>query len=198
MKKAVKNHLVLVALLVTMVNYAANITTLNKDDDSKKTVLTLENVKEGQQLLIKDYNQIILYKENISKSGDYKKGFDLTALPDGKYFFELNKDTVIEVIPFSVLNNVVDFKKSEKSKIFKPHVDAKNNTVYVTALSLNASPVTISIYYDNAGSKEVIYNEKIKDTMDIQKAFTLDSTKKGTYLFQFETQNRTFTKYINL
>ncbi|AEH00978.1 hypothetical protein [Lacinutrix sp. 5H-3-7-4] len=198
MKKAVKNHLVLVALLVTMVNYAANITTLNNDDDSKKTVLTLENVKEGQQLLIKDNNQIILYKENISKSGDYKKGFDLTSLPDGEYFFELNKETVIEVIPFSVINNIVDFKKTKKTRIFKPHVETRNNTVYVTALSLNASPVNITIFYDNVGSKETIYNETIKDTMDIQKAFALDATKKGKYIFLFKTENRTFSNYIKL
>lgn len=198
MKKVVKNHLVLVALLVTMVNYAANITTLNNDDDSKKTVLTLENVKEGQQLLIKDNNQIILYKENISKSGDYKKGFDLTSLPDGEYFFELNKETVIEVIPFSVINNIVDFKKTKKTRIFKPHVETRNNTVYVTALSLNASPVNITIFYDNVGSKETIYNETIKDTMDIQKAFALDATKKGKYIFLFKTENRTFSNYIKL
>ena len=198
MKKAFQKHLLYVAVLVTMVNYASNVSPLNEDENIKKTVLTLNNVKEGQQLLIKDVNQIILYKEKISKSGDYRKGFDLTALPDGDYFFELNKDSVIEVIPFKVNNNVVTFNKVKKIQIFKPYVTLKENTVLVSSLSLNAEPVRLSIYYENDGSMELIHKETISNTVNIQKAYTLDATKTGKYLFSISKEKRTFSNNINL
>ncbi|WP_055447417.1 hypothetical protein [Lacinutrix mariniflava] len=198
MKKAIQKSILLVAVLVTMVNYANNVSPLNEDDNIKKTVLTLNNVKEGQQLLIKDANQVILYKEDITKSGDYKKGFDLTALPNGDYYFELNKDMVIEVIPFKVDYNVVTFNKNNKTEIFKPFVSSKENTVFVSSLSLNAKPVSLSIYYDNDGSMELIHNETISNTVNIQKAYELDATKIGEYVVVIKTENRTFSNSINL
>lgn len=197
MKKTIKKHLLFVAVLVTMVNYVSNASTLNEGENTK-TVLTLNNVKEGEQLSIKDANQIVLYKEKITKSGDYRKGFDLTALPDGDYYFELNKDIVIEVIPFKVSYNLVTFNKNNKTEIYKPFVTSKDNTVFVSLLSLKASPVALSIYYYNNGIKELIYKESITSTINIQKAYTLDSTKEGKYLFLINTENRTFLNKINL
>jgi len=199
MKKVIQKSILLVAVLVTMVNYASNVSSLNKDENIKKTVLTLNNVKEGQQLLIKDENQVILYKENIKKNGNYKKGFDLTELPNGDYYFELNKDIIIEVIPFKVNSNVVTFNKDKKTKIFKPFVTSKSNTVYISSLSLNADPVELSIYYDNNnGTQELIHKETISNTVNIQKAYELDATKTGKYLFSISTADRTFTNTINL
>jgi len=198
MKRAIQKHLLLVAVLVTMVNYAGNISLSSDNDDIKKTVLTLNNVKEGQQLLIKDVNGIILYKEQIKKAGTYAKGFDLTELPDGNYFFELNKDVKIQVIPFNVNLNVVSFKKEGKTTIYKPFVKAKNNIALVSTLSLKAKPVTVSIYYDNNGAYELIHNETIENTTDIQKAYSLDANKKGAYKFVFTTEGRTFVNNITL
>jgi hypothetical protein len=198
MKKAIQKSLLLVAVLVTMVNYASNVSPLNEDDNIKKTVLTLNNVKEGQQLLIKDANQVVLYKEDITESGDYKKGFDLTALPNGDYYFELNKDNVIEVIPFKVDNKLATFIKENETEVFKPFVTLKDNTVYVSSLTLSAKPVGLSIYYNNNGSMELIHKETIKDTVNIQKAYSLDTTKKGNYIFSISTEGRTFSNSINL
>lgn len=198
MKKAIQKHLLLIAVLVTMVNYASNVSLLNENDNIKKTILTLDNVKEGQRLLIKDANQVVLYKEKITKSGGYKKGFDLTELPDGDYYFELNKDIEIEVIPFNVTYNLVTFNIDNKVRIFKPYVSAKDNKVVVFTSSLKANPVEFSIYYENNGTMELIHNETVTNLVNIQKAYVLDDSKKGTYLFLINTENRIFTNYINL
>jgi len=199
MKKAIKKHLVFVAVLVTMLNYANTKSPESISGDIKKTILTLNNVKIGEELLIKDSNQLVLYRESIAKSGDYKKGFDLTALPNGDYYFELTKDLLIEVIPFNVENRVVIFNKSEKDVIYKPFVTkAKDNVVLVSSLSLQSNPLALSIYYDNNGVMELIYNETITNTMNIKKAYALDASKKGTYVFLINTNGRTFTNQINL
>ena len=41
-------------------------------------------------LSIVDMQGLALYKEAIEQNGFYSKGFDLTTLPKGDYFFELN------------------------------------------------------------------------------------------------------------
>jgi len=198
MKKAIKKHLLFVAVLVSMVSYAGNVSPLNEDENIKKTILNLENVKKGQSLLIKDSNQVILYKEQITESGNYKKGFDLTELPNGNYYFELDKDVEIEIIPFSVHFNFVSFNKAKKEQIFKPYVSAKNNTVFVSTISLEAEPVELSIYYENDGVMELIYDQTITNLINIQKAYVLDNSEKGRYLFLIKTQNRTFKNFITL
>jgi len=198
MKKAIQKHLLFVVVLVSMVSYPSNDSLLNGDKNIKVTFLKLENVKEGQQLLIKDANQVILYKEDITESGEYKKGYDLTKLPNGDYYFELDKDIEIEVIPFSIANNTVSFDKDNKVTIFKPYVFAKKNTVIVSTLSLKASPLELSIYYENEGVMELIHNQQITNLVNIQKAYVLDYSEKGNYLFLIKTEGRTFKNYIKL
>ena len=88
--RTIKKSLLAVTVFTTMLGNANEISTLSTKEDLKKTALTIYNVKVGDLLTIKDYNGIVLYKELINASGTYKKGFDLTALPNGDYFFEVN------------------------------------------------------------------------------------------------------------
>ncbi|MFI1772749.1 hypothetical protein, partial [Thalassobellus citreus] len=94
MKNLIKKSILLVTVFTTMLSIA-NETPNNNKKAYKETALTINNVSEGNLLTIKDYNGIVLYKELISVSGTYKKGFDLTALPSGNYFFEVDKDMEI-------------------------------------------------------------------------------------------------------
>ena len=99
MKKEVKTGILLVTMLATMLSNASKPEMAEKNFKIENTTLSINNVKQGQQLIIKDSNGIVLYKEMIDRSGVYKKGFDLTSLPNGEYYFELDKDTEVQVIP---------------------------------------------------------------------------------------------------
>ncbi|MGB5364539.1 MAG: hypothetical protein WBN17_14675, partial [Aureibaculum sp.] len=85
MKGLVKTNLVIVVMFTTMLSFANEFTTLTKEKTKKITNVTFENVKKGSMLLIKDHYGLILFKELIENSGEYSKGFDITALPDGNY-----------------------------------------------------------------------------------------------------------------
>ena len=99
----------MVTMFATLLSFANDASLFNIKNDAERTSLTLYNVKEGNLLSIKDNNGIILYKELIQESGTYTKGFDLTALPNGAYVFELSKDFEINSIPFTVKSKVVVF-----------------------------------------------------------------------------------------
>jgi hypothetical protein len=200
MKKTIKNTLVVMAMLGAITSYANLTPSIPFNENIKATILTLENVKEGQRLVIKSKNGTILYKESISKTGAYQKEFDLTSLPNGSYFFELEKDLEIQIIPFSVSANTVKFSKDKEVKIFKPYVRAEGNKLLVSKLSLDLQPLMVDIYYDNPNSSnyERIYSEKIENTKVIERIFSLDKQMPGTYKIITKSEGRVYTQIFTI
>jgi hypothetical protein len=202
MKKIIRNGVMMAALLATTLNYAnaTNDTLIGTEKD--KTIITLDNVKEGNQLLIKDSNGLTIYRENIKSNGQYEKGFDLTSLPNGDYYFELIKDLEIRTMPFNVLNTVVVFDKEKEVVIYKPTVRLKNNSLMISRLSLAKEPLELKIYYDNkngsSGFDELIYSEEFEGMTIVEKTFKLDRYKKGNYKVVITSENRTFIEKVKL
>ncbi len=188
----------MVTMFATLLSFANDASLFNIKNDAKRTFLTLENVKQGNLLSVKDINGVILHKETIQETGKYTKGFDLTALPNGKYIFELEKDLEISSIPFKVDSNLVLFDKENEKTTYKPFVRVKDDLVYVTKLNLNKSPLKIRIYFQGGADLELMYTETIvNDVKTISKLFKLKGLNKGYYKMVFNTEGRQFVKYIN-
>ncbi|PQV49441.1 hypothetical protein CLV33_10371 [Jejuia pallidilutea] len=198
-----KKVMVMVAIMATVAGYAKNDNSKNIiNKDAKTTAITL-NVKQGNLLTIKDANGIILYKEVMAQKGVYSKGFDLTALPNGNYVIELEKDVEIKVMPFTVSSTKVSFNKESESVFFKPVTRVKEDLVYVTKLALNNEDLDIEIYkeaddysfeYFN-NNYELVYKEKVENTKSLERIYKL--SKKGNYKIVYYSQGRTHTEYIN-
>lgn len=187
-----KTYILALAMLTTIVSNANGNLTSDPVDNINKTTITLNNVKQGNQLLIKDSHGVVIYKETIKTAGTYSKGFDLRALPDGHYSFELEKDIEIKSIPFKVdAKNVI--LNNEEPTIYKPFVTSKNDCIYLTKLALNNEPLDVKIYNDN---EELIYSEEIKNTKTIEKAYKLSS--KGNYKIVLSSNGRAYYEYIKL
>jgi len=202
MKNVIKNTkkgILMVTVFATLLSFANEAPFYTIKNDAKRTSLTLVNVKQGNLLSIKDENGIILDKEIIKQSGIYSKGFDLTKLPDGGYFFELDKDLEINTIPFTVNSSEVTFKKELKKTIFKPFTKVKGDVVILSKLSLNADPLQIKIYFNSLDSiaSELIFAETITNTININRVYKLSGLSRGDYKIVFNTEGRVFTKEIN-
>lgn len=200
MKKLFKKSLVLVVMFTAML-VSANEVSIRNLNDGNTTMVTLADVKQGNQLMIKDAFGIVLYKENIEKSGNYVKGFDLTSLPDGNYYFELDKELEIREIPFTVSLSQVKFNKENETVIYKPFIRSEKNVVYFSKLSLNNSPLKVKIYYsskDTSGSYTLIHTESVENTKNIQRIFRLDESKEGTYKMVSESEGRIFIDFVQI
>ena len=196
--KNIKKSILIVALMTASLSYANTTSSLIVKKELKRTALVLENVKEGQLISIKDDSGLILFKETIKSSGTYTKGFDLTALPDGNYFFELDGDVEIKTIPFTVKSNEVNFDKTKETIIFKPVTRLKGDYIYVTKLALDLEPLKIDLYYQGAsGNYELLNSEKIGGTEIISRVYKISSTHKGNYKIVCNTGAKKFTNYIN-
>ena len=200
MKKEVKTGILLVTTLATMLSYATAPTTLDKKFKIENTTLSINYVKQGQQLVIKDSNGLVLYKESIDKSGMYKKGFDLTALPNGQYYFELDKDLEIQVIPFKVQMNKVEFLKDKETKFFKPVIRFKDDKILLSRLSFDQKPLEVKIYYDNGdyGDYALLHTEKFDSQKVIERVYQLDKHKKGSYKVIVKTEGREFEETVTI
>ena len=90
--KTIKKITLATFILATLIGYA-NEDKKTIDSKAKKTVkLVFNNVKKGQILSIRDEQGFELYNNKIKNSGNYSKIFDFSALEDGIYSAELNKD----------------------------------------------------------------------------------------------------------
>lgn len=189
----------MVTLFATLLSFANEAALFNIKNDAKRTALTLYNVKQGNLLSVKDINGVILFKEYIQESGTYNKGFDLTALPDGDYIFELDKDMEVNSIPFNVSSNTVVFDKENEKTIFKPFTTVEDDYVYISKLALNEEPLKIEVYFTSFDSNdsELVLSEKIENTKTIKRVYKLDGLKFGTYKIIFFTEGKQFTKIIN-
>ena len=198
MKKVIKNSILTAVLLSTLLSNANEGSSFipKKEKDIAKTMVIINDVRKGQELIIKDDSGLVLYKELIQVTGNYNKAFDLTELPDGDYFFEVNKDLEIKSIPFSVASNKVVFNKDEETTIYKPYVWLKDNYIYLNKLALNEEPLKVKIYYGD--DNELIYSETIKNTKNIGKAYRLLKDATGSYKVELNSDGRTYYEYFTL
>jgi hypothetical protein len=193
MKKVIKSSIVFALFFTTVLSFANDFSTKVNDVKDNITNLTINNVSEGSILWIKDQNGLLIYKELIEKSGDYSKGFDLTALPNGDYSFELEKEVAIKIIPFEVKSNIVAFKKEEERTIIKPNFVQKNDVILVSKLVMTESPVEIKIYFENS---DLVLEEFFTDRSEIQRKYDFSSSEKGNYKIVIKSEGRLFSKTI--
>ena len=160
------------------------------------TNVSFEKVKKGTVLLIKDEQGLVLYKEAIVQTGKYSKGFDLTTLPDGAYFFELESDMEIIVIPFEVASSEVSFKKEEKNTIYKPVVRVKDDMVFLSRISTEGAPMEYKIYY--ADNSDLVLSEKFEKETHVKRVYDFSRAEKGDYVFVFRSNGRKYTRTVKI
>lgn len=197
MKTVIKKSILTAVLLSTLLSNANEGSSFipKKEKDIARTMVIINDVRKGQELIIKDDSGLVLYKELIKVTGNYNKAFDLTELPDGDYFFEVDKGLEIKSIPFSVASNKVVFNKEMETTIYKPYVWLKDNYIYVNKLALHEEPLKVKIYY---GDDELIYSETIKNTKNIGKAYKLLKHVTGNYKVELSSDGRTYYEYFTL
>ena len=196
MKNLTKRSLIILGLFTSLLSFANDGHKLIKEKEPKVTNVSFKNVKLGSMLSIKDINGLVIYKESIVKTGEYSKGFDLTALPNGDYYFELDTDLSIVIIPFNVVSNQVKFRREEKSTIFKPIIRVKNDMVYVSRSSNLESRVNYGIYYQK--NNDLVYSEKLKSVKNFNRIYDFSTSEKGTYVFVFNAEGRKFSKTFKI
>ena len=196
MKKLTKKSLIVLGLCTSLLGFANNNHETFKEKEPKVTNMSFESVKQGSILSIKDQSGMILYKESIAKTGKYSKGFDLTSLPNGDYYFELDSELKIVVVPFTVALNEVDFLKEEENTIYKPVLRLKDEKVYLSRPMLDGTPIDVKIFFSD--NYDLVVSENFEKESEVKRIYDFSKSKKGNYVFVFESNGRRYSKYIKI
>ncbi len=193
MKKLLVISLVLAAMTASSVGYSAEYVFSSNEPSDKVTSVTFQNVEQGSTLVLKDQKDVVLYTEKIEKSGTYNKGFDLSNLPDGVYYFEFESKEAIKVIPFQVTQSEVAFLKEEERNIRKPEVVVVDGYVYISTTSPEDESVIIDVYYEGW---DLAYSERIKKGQNVNRVYDFSGSKKGNYVIVMKSDGRTFKNNV--
>ncbi len=194
MKTTMKKILLVVLMLGTLISYANDNITSDNTLNAKRVKVEFRAVKKGQTLTIKDDKGTTLYNQVVTTSGNYSRLFDLTALENGSYTAELDKDFEVIIKPFIVDNGLVTFLGEKKEKIFKPVIVNKNDLVLISKIEFNNKPLNVTIYHEN----EIILTEKVKGGIYLNRAYSLAESPRGNYKVIIATNNRTYSKDIRI
>jgi len=193
MKTTIKKYLVVVMMLGTLINYANENKNSINTIDGKKVKVEFKTVKKGHTLSIKDESGIVMYSQEIKKSGSYSQVFDLSKLQRGNYTTELEKDFEIIIKYFSVLDGQISFK--DEKIIFKPVIRIKDNLILISKMNFEKEPLKIALYYND----EIILSENTTDSGDIiNRIYRVSKKIKGNYKVMINTDNRTYKKDFNI
>lgn len=160
--------------------------------DSKRINLSLQNFDGKIDVYVKDEKGVILYDENF-EGIDFSKKFDFNSMPVGDYIIEIDGQTKIKVVPFTVSKKGINFNEDAKSYIFKPVVRVDRNNVFVTKLALDNQPMQVDIY-DVHGN--LLHREELKGTINLARKFNISMLEKGEYKLVMKTENRIFSKNL--
>jgi hypothetical protein len=193
MKTTIKKYLVVVMMLGTLVNYANENKNSFNTVDGKRVKVEFKTVKKGHTLSIKDESGVVMYSQEIKKSGTYSQIFDLSKLQKGNYTTELEKDFEIIIKYFSVLDGQISFK--DEKTIFKPVIRIKDNLILISKMNFEREPLKIVLYYND----EIILSENTTDSGDIiNRVYRVSKKIRGDYKVIVNTDNRSYKKDFNI
>ena len=193
MKTTMKRNILAIVLFVATIGYA-NTDTKNFTANAKRVKLEFSSVKKGHSVQIIDEKGIVIYFEKIQITGDFSKTFDLTALENGTFTAELDKDFEIIVKPFTVKNGTVTFLSESEKTIFKPIIRVDDNKVFLSKYNFENDKLDIKIYFEN----NLIHTETLEGKNSLNRIYSLSKVEKGSYTVSVNANDRSYSKKFNL
>lgn len=195
MKKLIKRSLVLMALsAILLVNSKVAVSATN-EPVTKRTKVEFEQIQKGSLLSIKDENGSTIYKERIKNNGTFSKVFDLRELPQASYYFEIDGDEEIRIIPFKVNESDAYLSEGAAYSIPKPKIEVEDNLVHVSKQSAEQRDMDVKVYYEGY---DLAFEEFLKDTDTVKRTYDFSSSLAGNYTIILTTQGRTFVDNIRI
>ena len=195
MKRLRKLILAMVIIFTTSTSYSTQYIDVTSPDSSRISHVFFEDVNEGSLFTIVDIYGKIIYNEIINETGSYSRKLDLTNLPDSQYYFEIDDEDEIEIIPFTIIESIAVVKQDEKSTIYKPEITVVDNMVYVSKKLDGKQSMDIEIYYEDYN---LAYGEKFKDVFSLSRVYDFSTSKKGKYIIHIKSEGKTFKNTINI
>ncbi|WP_299523350.1 DUF3244 domain-containing protein [uncultured Lutibacter sp.] len=160
--------------------------------NGKLVDITLKYNDGDLKININDSFGYVLYND-IYKGASFTRKFDLTSLPNGSYYFEIEGQTRISRIPFNVNSTNVDFLKDEESVFFKPIVRMQDNTILISKITLNNEKLNLELYDEDLN---LLYTEELVGDIQLQRGLNISKLMVGEYKLVMNSEKRKFEQKV--
>ena len=191
MKKLFKRVVLIVVMVTALIANGTNVT-VNINEKSKTINLKIDNNDGELKISIIDVKGIVLHSE-MYQGTKFSKNFDFKTLPNGSYYFEVEGETKVKVIPVTVSSVVVKLIEDTNEVYFKPIIRRVEDKIFISKLNL-AKDVLAITFYDEEGY--LLYNEEIKDDLNLSKILNIKHLTKGEYSLVLKSSGKTFIEKI--
>ena len=193
--KSLKNILVVVCMLMTILGYASGGSEISLIDGTKKVKVVFDDVKQGDVLIVKSKLGEVFHKESILHDGKIFRVFDFSTLKDGNYEIDLNKESEILRKPFAIRSHALIFKKEIKTIIHKPVIDAHDDVLEIKDLYTEDQSAEVILLFND----HEILNEELHDKSDhLSKKYKLDKFESGVYKVIVHSEGKSYIKEFKL
>ena len=166
---------------------------------SKEFFLFMNKVdinNDNATISLKGESGEVIYKEKLQRGTEYRKLFDVNALPEGSYVLEIEDENRVKTWSLSITQDGLQVNNS-KEDYFKPTVvQLAENKLGVSLLNSNLTTAKLSIYDNN--NNEVFFTETLGKDLIIQRLYDLSLLRTGSYTISVQVNGKTFNENIDL
>lgn len=141
---------------------------------------------------IKDTQGYELFSEQYANA-QIRKQYDMSQLPFGTYFIEIEGETKLFKYQISSRKNGFDLLLDRSIVLFKPVIRKAGKDVFISMLSLENTFLKLRFYDEN---DRLIYNERLEGSFNLGKKLNLSQLKAGNYRLIMESERKTFMEHI--
>lgn len=166
--------------------------------DNKIISLTVKDASSPVSVSFRDAAGVLLHSE---KYNFHKKGiryYNLKEIAVGTYYLEVETDVKVEKYIITVDSDAATIHEDEEKVLYKPILVLKNDHITITKFNVSKSDLKIKLYdeYDNCLYSEVV--DAATENFTIGRKLNISELEEGKYIFYLTTEERTYTKSVNL
>jgi len=193
MNRIIKTGLLSVALLAAVVVQASN-KIIVKASESKKVEISLSEVASVETLIIKDVQNVILFKENIAVGETLEKTFDFSTIPTGLYFIEVREEKRIEVTPVLITEASATIVPNSSKKYKAPSITLSDKVAKIFVNNFNEDVVRLILVSE---SGEELFTKETKELVSYS-ALNFSALDEGDYTLYTTIDGHSFEDTITI
>jgi hypothetical protein len=192
MKTILKVTTVIAFMFATVVG-TANVKkhSLIPSKDAKSFVFSMDMKASQTTVQLFDFEDNVLYNEQVLMEGVYRKKFDLANMETGTYVLKV--DNAQKTITYNVEVSTNDVEVVSIVENLKPVFRKNMDTVYVNLLNLDKKPVEITVY---DGLNRVVYDQQFEDSLLVEKILNFENAFADSYTVVVTNEAGTFYERI--
>jgi hypothetical protein len=153
---------------------------------TKKMAISMDEINKPAKIELLDPQGIILTSTKV-KSSSYHSIFDLSTLPEGKYFLSIFLNNKEWMQPIVIKTDDLFIDKKAVREYFSPVFNTNSNKLDLVLFNQFLSPVEIQILNQNG---QPVFNEKLGSVLRVEKRFDLSQLETGTYTVVVSAHDR--------